>query len=187
MSKVIDKGIEWVAKIIGVLFDCVVVGTSVYGVFTIIVAFNAFIQLGQITAPATCTILEKNIVQTLNWGAPSMELLLAYTPRFTFLVNVSPDKTQHVEGYDTTPVWGLDVTWVGTSESHAQVILDRFQIGRNYPCWYDPNNPSRAILTREYNFSPAYIFGALIALEVVVGIVWGRQVLWLSRKLFGIE
>jgi hypothetical protein len=170
-----SKVIEWVAKIIRFLFFCVAVGIPIYGVLTIIVAFNAFIQLGQITAPATCTILEKNIVQT-PIGDPQYGRYVAYTPRFTFLVNVSPDKTQRVEGYDTTPVWGLDVTG-GTSESDAQVILDRFQIGRNYPCWYDPNNPSRAILTREYNFSPAYIFGALIALEVVVGIVWGRQVL----------
>jgi len=27
------------------------------------------------------------------------------------------------------------------SETHAHVVLDRFQIGQNYPCWCDPNNP----------------------------------------------
>src|SRR5947209_139776 len=126
-----SKGIEWVAKIIGFLFLCVVVGIPVYGVLTIIIAFNIFIQLGQITAPTTCTILEKNIDQTLISGSYGGSV--AYTPRFTFLVNVSPDKTERVEGYDaTTQPWeGWDV-----SESHAHVILDRFRIGRNYPCWY---------------------------------------------------
>lgn len=177
-----SKGIGWVAKIVVFLSFCGAVGTFVYGIVTIIMTLNASIQLSSFTVNTTCTILEKHIDQSSWEGNGYPELYsIAYTPRFTFLMKISPDKTERVQGYDIkSQLWDI-------SETHAHVVLDRFQIGQNYPCWYDPNNPSRAILTREYNFSPAYIFGVLLALESVGGIVWGRKLLWFSRRLFRIE
>lgn len=35
-----------------------------------------------------------------------------------------------------------------TSKSSQEKILDRFEIGKTYPCWYDPKDPARVVLDK---------------------------------------
>jgi hypothetical protein len=162
-----NQGCERVLSvIISFIILFVLIGIPVYGIITILLALNASIQLSSYTVKTTCTILEKHIEVSQSFDPQNPDI---YRPRFTFLVKISADKTQRVQGYDVeSQMWGL-------SENDAQVVIDRFRVGQDYPCWYDANNSSRAILTREYDFNPAYLFGALLALEIAVGIVLVRK------------
>lgn len=61
--------------------------------------------------------------------------------------------TYEVEGanYQT---WTYDIARVESgSRDKVQAILDRFEIGREYPCWYDPDDPDTAVLVRDYSWS----------------------------------
>jgi hypothetical protein len=48
----------------------------------------------------------------------------------------------------------------------AQAILDQFEIGQEYPCWYDPIDPHRVILVRGY--SPWLYVSLLIPLSFMI-------------------
>lgn len=37
-------------------------------------------------------------------------------------------------------------------QEEAQAILDRFVVGQHYPCWYDPDEPTVAVLVRGYSW-----------------------------------
>lgn len=38
------------------------------------------------------------------------------------------------------------------SQEAAQAVLDRFVVGQQYPCWYDPDDPRVAVLARGYSW-----------------------------------
>jgi hypothetical protein len=45
-----------------------------------------------------------------------------------------------------------DVTRTSSADrDEVQAIVDQFEIGERYPCWYDPVNPSTAVLVRGYS------------------------------------
>jgi hypothetical protein len=67
--------------------------------------------------------------------------------------------------YDT---WTYDAARVYSSGLKGkQAIINRYQIGGEYPFWYDPEDPSKAVLVR--GFSWAYLFILLPLVFVVVG------------------
>ena len=46
-------------------------------------------------------------------------------------------------------VWTYDAIFrFSTDRAAQQAIVDSFRVGANYPCWYDPDRPERAILVR---------------------------------------
>ncbi len=49
--------------------------------------------------------------------------------------------------------WTYDVAraWLSSRED-AQRMLDRIDVGREYYCWYDPLDPTRAVLVRGYSW-----------------------------------
>ncbi len=55
--------------------------------------------------------------------------------------------------------------------------LDRFTIGQEYPCWYDPADPSRVMVSRDYNrFSYACFLAVAVALAGLgIGYVLRRR------------
>jgi hypothetical protein len=76
---------------------------------------------------------------------------LAYRPEIRIEYEVDGRK------YST---WTYDIAGVYSSDHAAQqVILDRFEIGKEYPCWYDPQDHKTAVLVRGFSW-----FGPLIAL-----------------------
>jgi len=66
-------------------------------------------------------------------------------------------------------------------EAARSIILD-FTVGREYLCWYDPNDPSRVVLVRGFTFMPLLTLAVVVSLIVVatVGLglrlfAWGKS------------
>ncbi|HZZ27554.1 MAG TPA: DUF3592 domain-containing protein [Pirellulales bacterium] len=84
----------------------------------------------------TATILEKRIEHRHD---PDGNLL--YVPKAKIQYDQSPDD-----------IWTYDIASTSTShEADAQSLLDRYEIGQAYACWYDPLDPSVAVLVRGYS------------------------------------
>ena len=49
--------------------------------------------------------------------------------------------------------WTYDIVRAHSSgRAGKQKILDRFAVGRTYPCWYDPAHPETAVLVRGFSW-----------------------------------
>lgn len=58
-----------------------------------------------------------------------------------------------VDGASYT-TWTYDVARVEAGAADAvQAMLDRFQPGQDYPCWYDPEDHERAVVVRRYSWA----------------------------------
>lgn len=55
-----------------------------------------------------------------------------------------------------------------SSESAEQKVLARFEVGKTYPCWYDPANPSRVVVEKGVS-AGGIILVALGGLFVLIG------------------
>jgi hypothetical protein len=60
-------------------------------------------------------------------------------------------KIQYEVGGRKYEVWTYDaIHRLYNDQAAPQGIVDGFQVGATYPCWYDPERPERAILVRGY-------------------------------------
>jgi hypothetical protein len=59
-----------------------------------------------------------------------------------------------------------DRAW-SSSRDEAQQLADRFVDKQNYPCWYDPADPGRAVLVRGYQWWIWLVFAVPISLVVI--------------------
>ncbi len=115
--------------------------------------------------PATCTILDK----TISSSRGSSRSGPSYRPDVTFRYEVAG--TEHrCTGWDS---WALAGDYGGGSYKFYERVLDRYEVGRSYPCWYDPTDPSRAVLARRVR--PLYVLAVLPLGLVALGVVglWG--------------
>jgi hypothetical protein len=58
-------------------------------------------------------------------------------------------------GYPQNPdeIWTFNIAGMTfTNRADAQAQIERFENGQTYPCWYDPLNPSVAVLVRGYSW-----------------------------------
>ena len=67
----------------------------------------------------------------------------------------------------TTTTYDINGTYSSGRES-KQEIIDQFDIGRQYVCWYDPADPETAVLVRGYT-ALAWILLAVPATFVLIG------------------
>ena len=68
-----------------------------------------------------------------------------YAPRFRLQF------TAHGRGY--SPWIPYDVTDLHTRDrERSEALLARFEVGQEYPCWYDPRDPERVVLARGYTW-----------------------------------
>jgi len=99
-------------------------------------------------------------------------------------VNFRPEVSIHytVDGreYDTTT---FDATGVySTDRAECERLIEPFAIGGEYPCWYDPQQPSNAVVKRGYSWV-AWVLPLLPAAFVAVGVggliyvflTWGKS------------
>lgn len=76
---------------------------------------------------------------------------------------------QYTVGEAEHTTWTYDIArTVSSDESRVQAALDLFVTGEHYPCWYDPADPSVAVLVRGYTWSSIWLL-ALPASFVAVG------------------
>ncbi len=78
----------------------------------------------------------------------------------------------------TFETWTYDAAKIASSgRKGKQAILDRFQVGARYPCWYDPDDPGKAVVKRGIGFLvPLFTLFPLIFVGIGVGgIVYHRR------------
>ena len=76
-----------------------------------------------------------------------------------------------------------DITGAYSSgRDDKQAILDQFEIGRTYPCWYNPLDPNTAVLVRGYSFVLWLLFAVPVAFLLLGGggfiyrlLHWGKS------------
>lgn len=78
---------------------------------------------------------------------------------------------------------GFDTPWAYSSDRRGpQALIDRFELGKTYPCWYDPRNPDTVVVSRGYS---GWLWSLLIlpATFIVIGgggliyavLQWGKS------------
>ena len=72
----------------------------------------------------------------------------------------STDGKYELWTYDAVPTWGPD-------KGGQQAIVDSFQVGKTYPCWYDPDRPEKAILVRGHAWVPFLLLFVPLAFMTV--------------------
>lgn len=99
--------------------------------------------------PTTCNIIDK----TLETRVGSKH---SKTYRVNFLVTYS------VKNY-TYKIWTYDISRGYSSFlTENKAILNKFDIGRSYPCWYDHDNPETAVLKKglkQFSLDDYFILG----------------------------
>jgi Protein of unknown function (DUF3592) len=88
-------------------------------------------------AEATCTVLAKQLGQSSEADSPR------YRPEIEIEYRVD-GQTYRPTVYDATGMYSI-------SRESAERSLDRFEVGKEYPCWYDPMDPGRAVLVLGYS------------------------------------
>ncbi len=87
--------------------------------------------------PTSCTVLAKRIAVQQAGGEPS------YRPEILIRYRVQGRSYQQ---------WTYDITRAYHSDRETVLeALGRFQVGRQYPCWYDPGDPTRVVLVRGFS------------------------------------
>jgi hypothetical protein len=103
-----------------------------------------------------CQVIEKHVEDVQGEKGP------LFLPVFTI--------TYEVRGatYSQRTYYDIHQRARSTREE-AQAVIDRFAVGQMYPCWYDPAEPTTAVLVRGYQW---WIWPALLipASFVVIGI-----------------
>ena len=75
-----------------------------------------------------------------------------YKPHISIRYTVNGQEYKKA-AYDVNDNWGH-------TRLQAQDILAGFTIGSEYPCWYDPDEPSKAVLIRDYTWRE-YLVGLI--------------------------
>ena len=87
-----------------------------------------------------------------------------------------------VAGREYTSSWTYDSTRISHADFHkANAVLARYEVGKQYPCWYDPKDPNKAVLVRDLD--PGLILFLIIPL-VIMGIGAGG-ILYVVRSRRG--
>jgi hypothetical protein len=63
-------------------------------------------------------------------------------------------------------------------EAAALAKLIRFEKGKQYPCWYDPDKPDRAVLLLGYTwylFVPVFVIGVVLTAGGLWGVIRGNR------------
>jgi hypothetical protein len=83
-----------------------------------------------------CRVLQERLAESENEQTYRPEFLIAY----------------EIDGQEYS-TWTYDVTKAYSGDRAAQrAILEEFDVGGEYPCWYDPDEPQTAVLKRDYTW-----------------------------------
>lgn len=110
---------------------------------------------------ARCTILKKNIVTNSSTDSDG-NVTENYAPSFSLHVQPNNRNT----AYDTQGSYSANQ--VSTNDyNQVSGIVNRFEVGQVYQCWYDPSNPSYTLLDR----SPNLLFLGISTLFTLIGLL----------------
>ena len=145
-----------------------VMGLVLAGLF--IWAFFQDVDVYRNFEEGTCKILSKHILENDGDDGPT------YAPDFRFLVNTSSGERYETSGYQR-------IRQYSSGRSGKEEILDRFQVERVYPCWYDPDNPQVAVLVRGSSLGWVNVLIIIPLVFVAIGLAgvggslknWGKS------------
>lgn len=111
----------------------------------------------------TCIVLDKRLEQ-VGGGKNG--------PTFRPLIHIEYTVANQVHR-----AWTYDASSMSDNlRARQQAILDRFQQGQQYPCWFDPGNPDKAVLTREFSLWGLMIVIPLIFVAIGAGgLIYNRK------------
>ena len=143
----------------------------------LVVFFVSTVSQVQRFQAGLCTITAKQLLQeehhethTSN-GHTSTTTRIVYVPDFQFTVQTTDGHRYATRGYDALGTFSSD-------RSMQQTIVDQYTVGKTYPCWYDPANPTQAVLTRQFNWFVFFIPGLFLfigGLLIIVGFILIRK------------
>jgi hypothetical protein len=104
-------------------------------------------------AQTDCVVLEKKLESSESDGSTT------YRPAFRIKYQVSG------RDYDA---WTYDAARIYSSGRQAkEAVLAQYETGKTYPCWYDPSDPRKSVLVRDFNpVTLLFPLGGLIFLGV---------------------
>jgi hypothetical protein len=105
-----------------------------------------------------CVLLDKRLVEDSSSGYRGARNS-TYRPEFLIRYTVAGREYQ---------AWTYDAWVLALRASTAlrwpkERVLDSFTVGQEYPCWYDPADPSQVVLVRGYSW---FSYGLALALGV---------------------
>lgn len=96
-----------------------------------------------------------------TFDAPSFTWNAAnYVPVFTYIVTTQERRNVEARGY---------VPWKDSwTQAEAQAVLQRYQVGHVYPCWYEPGDPGAAWLALDISSSEETL---AIGGSILIGVI----------------
>jgi len=116
-----------------------------------------------------CRIVAKRVLKerALTSSGPSYETT---RPDFDFIVQTADDQQYQAQGYDTLKVF---TQW----HSRNQAIVDSYKVGETYPCWYNPKNPTQAVLIKKPYWTLRIMVGGFFINGWIL-LLWGSLLAW---------
>jgi len=96
-----------------------------------------YFRLDKTYAQGTCTIEAGSTYHKNYGGGQNMDAVL---PQFVYLVKTQDERQFQASGYSGP------LHYYTFNEEEAQEIVRRYEVGKSYPCWYNPFWPSQAVL-----------------------------------------
>lgn len=91
-------------------------------------------------APATCVVVARQVgVKPATANEPA-----TYRPEIQIRYHLEGKEYDEEKVYDVTKLYAPD-------EQAVTAIVNRFEVGKRYPCWYDPIDPHRSVLVQGYS------------------------------------
>lgn len=131
------------------------------GLILLAIAGNQVLQ-EQKYRPGQCIITAKQLehdisttTSTNSNGGKTTTSTDVYAPYFEYIVHTADGRSYSASGYDGSNTYTSD-------RGGQQAIVDHYNIGQSYQCWYDPANPARAVLVRQLNWLLIIIGGVFL-------------------------
>jgi hypothetical protein len=122
--------------------------------------------------PNTCVVLDRRLATSMSDPGPEGGI-----PRPVYLPEI---KIQYEVARRKYEVWTYKAIGMYEPDRAAQqAIVDSFQVGAIYPCWYDPDRPEKAILVRGHTLAPYVLLLVPIVFLLMGGV--GIRHAWKNR------
>ena len=134
-----------------------------FGLFLLLPSLAAFFSYAQ----GECTVTGRTSrgIGTLS----QKKWRVRYTPVFSFTLRTSDQHIYQATGYKSDPE--------PTSYENSEAILNSYQYGQTYPCWYDPAKPTQVVLERSLNGVGLTVFLVGLAIDGLFLFLWGKFIL----------
>ncbi len=111
----------------------------------------------------TCVVLDRRLTDSIGkFPGEGDGATITYHPEIKIRYEV--DGRNH-------EAWTYDgIAMFYPDKAQMQAIVDGFQVGASYPCWFDPRSPEKAILVRGHAWAPYFLLVVPVAF-VTAGIV----------------